>query len=94
MALLGTFSKQPGETLDYDLDADEWLPSDDFIISAVTTAPDGIVVNSTSIINSVRSVKVWVSGGTNGVTYKLEVTITSDDGRIKQSEFKIKCREV
>lgn len=94
MAVLGTFTKQPGEVLDYDIDADGWLPDSDTIFSAITTAADGLTVQGTYIINDGRAVKVWVSGGVDGVTYKLEVTMTTEDGRVKQSEFKIKCREV
>jgi len=93
MAILATYIKQPADVLDYDIDADGWLPTDDLIISAVTTSTTGITVNSTTIINDGRTVKVWLQGGANGVTYKVEVTMTTDDGRVKQVEFRIKVKE-
>lgn len=94
MALLGTFTKQPGETLDYDIEGGDWLPRDDEIISVAAVADAGISIGSTSIIDSGRTVKVWIFGGTSGTTYKVQVTMTTDDGRIKENEFKIKVREV
>ena len=94
MALLGTFTQQPNEVLDYDISADEWLSSDDFISSVVTTADSGVTVQGTVISNSGRAVKLWITGGTSGATYKVQVRMTTEDGRVKESELKFKFREV
>jgi hypothetical protein len=94
MTMLGTFTKQPHEVLDYDIVADEWLSDDDSILTAVTVAPIGITVDNTDIQAPGRVVKVWISGGESGQTYKLQVTMTTQAGRIKEAEFKIKVREV
>jgi len=35
-----------------------------------------------------------VSGGATGTTYKLTVTATTADGRVKQDEFKVKVKDI
>lgn len=90
---LGNFTKQPVEVKDYDIDYSEWLTSGDNVQSAtVTVVPTGLTVDAV-YINDPR-IKVWLSGGTDGTAYKLTVTMTSADGRIKQDEFKIKVKDV
>lgn len=95
MTMLGSFAKQPGETLDYDLECDEWLTDDDFVTSAVSTVtPNGLTVQSPLVFDSGLKVKVWISGGTVGTTYKVQTTMTTAAGRVKEAEFKIKLREI
>lgn len=90
---LGQFTKQPSEVVDYDVDYSEWLTDGDNVDSAtVTPSPAGLTIDST-FINDPR-VKIWVSGGTNGITYKLTVTMTTVEGRIKQDEFKVKVKDL
>lgn len=92
--ILGTFTKQPADEWDYDIDYSEWLTAGDNVQNAsVTVAPTGSLMIDAVFINDPR-VKIWVSGGTNGVTYKLTVTMNSADGRIKQDEFKLRVKEV
>lgn len=92
MAIIGTMQKQPGENLDYDIDFSDWIPEGDYIASAVVTPITGIAVGVVTVFDD-YFVKVWLSGGTSGTTYKLEVTATTNNGRIKQAEFKVKVRE-
>jgi len=90
---LGNFTKQPVEIIDYDIDYSEWLTAGDNVQAAsVEVAPVGLIVEST-FINDPR-VKIWVSGGTTGTTYKLTVTATTADGRVKQDEFKVKVKDI
>jgi len=94
MAILGTYIKQPHEVLDYDLDYSEWLPVADTIVSTTVTADAGITVGSTIIDPATqRIVKQWISGGADGVTYKIQVTATTAGGRVKEVEFKIRVKE-
>lgn len=91
MPILGTFRQQPADTLDYDIDFSDWLPVQDVIVSATAVAePNTLVV--TRAVQSPR-VKVWCSEGDVGVTYKITVTATTNDGRVKQVEFKLKVKE-
>ena len=88
----GTYFKQPSEVLDYDLDYREWLTSGDNVQSAtVAVTPTGLTVDST-FINDPR-VKIWLSAGTAGSTYKVTVTMTTADGRVREDEFKLKVKE-
>lgn len=90
MSVLGSFEQQPAEKLDYPIDHADWLGSDSLASHTVTISPTGPTVSST--LGS-SSVVVWVSGLTNAVKYKLTVTVTTLAGRIKQSEFYIKCKD-
>ena len=92
--ILGTFIKQPADTKDYDIDYSEWLTLNDNVESVVVAVEgtDALLsVVSTFIVDPI--VKIWLSGGTAGVTYKVTCTMTSADGRIQQDEFKIKVKE-
>lgn len=91
MAIIGTFIQQPNDVLDYDIPYE--LVAGDSLASAVATAtPAGLVVDDPPTIDGNR-VKVWLSGGTHGVTYKVEVTTTTAQGRVKQDEIRLKVRE-
>lgn len=95
MAILGTFIKQPADVVDYDVDfGTEWLPTGDKLASAsASVTPSGLTLGSTIIDVTETVVKQWVSGGTAGTTYKVEITATTDAGRVKQVEFKVKLKE-
>lgn len=89
---LGTFTKQPVEVKDYDLDYSEWLVAADTVEAAeVTVEPAGLRVGS--VFTQDKKIKVWLSAGTNGTVYKLTVTMTTADGRVKQDEFKVKVKD-
>jgi hypothetical protein len=93
--ILGTLTKQPGDSLDYDIDYSDWLTSDDNVSSATTAvSPDvvgGVTVDLINI-NDPR-VKLWISGGVSGVTYKITITMETSDGRIKEDEFRLRVKE-
>lgn len=95
MALIGTFTQQPAELLDYDINYTDWLAYGDTLASAAATvSPVGLTVNGPILIDTDRRVKVIATGGVSGVTYKIEVTATTATGLIKQDEIKIRVREV
>jgi hypothetical protein len=94
---MNLFQKQPADQLDYDLDFSEWLTGSDTITGAVAVsdAPDEddeLVVESVSITD--QQVKVWLSGGITGSTYKVTATITTSEGRVKELDFKIRVRNL
>lgn len=94
MATLEKFTKQPGETLDFDIDFSEWLADrdpDDTVSSATVDAEDGITVDSYVLSSGV--VKVWLSGGTDGTSYKVTAAATTASGRTKEGEITIKVKE-
>lgn len=89
--ILGTFTKQPADKFDYDIDYTDWLTSGDNVQGAIVSGDAGITIDST-FINDPR-IKIWLSGGTAGITYKVTCTMTSSDGRVRQDEFKIRIKE-
>lgn len=85
---------QPDESLDYDLDYTDWLTTGDNVSSATVTVTPADELAATLVqINDPR-VKVWLEGGVDGTTYKVSVTMTTADGRVKQDEFKIRVKEI
>lgn len=88
------FNKQPGDTVDIDVDLSQWLPSSDTISNAIASADTGITLGANAINNTLKVVKQWVSGGTTGNRYKVTLTITSAEGRVKEVEFYVKVKEI
>lgn len=97
--LLGTFNKQPSEVYDYDFDYSEWLTTKDNVASCVVKVfpddgadPQGLQIETVTVMDPI--VKIWVSGGVDRTTYKITLTTTTEDGRIKEDEIKIKVKDI
>ncbi len=91
MAFLATITQQPNEKRDYDLDFSEFFPADDVVTAAdVSATPAGLTVGYA--IQHPR-VKVWINGGTSGVTYKVTVLAYTNDGRRKEVELRVKVKD-
>ena len=97
--ILAKYEKQPAEVKDYDIDYSEWLgpvadtvASTTAIVTSVTEAVPTLEIDS--IMETSTTVKLWVSGGTGGVSYKVTVQMTTTGGRLDESElvFKVKDR--
>jgi hypothetical protein len=86
--------KDPDEILDYDIDwtgrlyneaelllvaAGQTVVPADTIATSTFTLPPGIVANSTS--NTTTATKVWISGGTEGISYLVQNRIVTAGGR-------------
>lgn len=93
MTILGTFTKQPLEVIDYDIDYSDWLSDTDFLVSDVTTVDGSGLIIDSSIVLAPDVLKIWLSGGTDGLTYKITALITTDDGRVKEDEFRIRIKD-
>lgn len=98
--VLGMIGKQPADFLDYDIDFSEWLVGTDAIASIETRVlrDDGRALGSGDlqakyVINNSPRVKIWLIDGIDREGYKLEVTVTTDDGRIKQVELRVRVRD-
>lgn len=91
---LQSFTKQPADVLDYDVQADDWLPADDEIESGThtVTGPDAaMTVQAMNIFP--RFAKVWLTGGSNGARYKVTVVLVTANGRTKEVDFLIIVRD-
>lgn len=91
--VLGRFVKQPNEVLDYNVDYTDWfVDRTDSPASETAVADDGIVVGSVSRNGNV--VKVVLSGGTSGQSYKVTVRLTTTTNIVKEADFIVRVREV
>ena len=95
MAVLATFLKQPADEQDYDVSFVDWLAalsdSAPGPLGLSVTCEAGIALGDTELLNGVA--KVWLSGGLDGATYKVSVTLQTLNGRTKQVEIKVKVKE-
>lgn len=101
--ILGTFYKQPAETLDFDIDFSQFLADGDTLVSVgnppvpsplnVSVSPSGLTVGGTYVVDSGTTVKQWLSGGADGGRYKISITATSNAGRVKQVEFVVRVKD-
>lgn len=94
-SILGRFTKQSGETLDYDVSYDDWFENrDDAPASFTAAAETGIDIETSSLTGNV--VRVVLSGGTSGESYKITVLLTTDAATpvIKEADFIVKVKDV
>lgn len=84
-------SKAPGDRVDYDVDFSDWLEVSDLVDTAQAEAATGITIDEVAIYPT--AVKLWVEGGTDGVTYPVTVTIQTTEGRTKVVRFSIRVNE-
>ena len=88
MPILKKFNPQPTDYQDYDIDFNTWLasftPVDTISGTPTITVDSGITLASSSFAGGI--LKVWMTGGINGGSYKLTARATTTAGRIKTVE--------
>ncbi|KFH18566.1 hypothetical protein ELZ19_09550 [Brucella abortus] len=89
---LALLMKTPGDVLDYDVSFDEWLTGDDRINEWNATVADSSAVIDRGDYTD-RSVRLWISGGGNGETAQISLTVTTAQGRTKVVCFKLRIKE-
>lgn len=85
-------TKRPEDRLDYDVDFSRWLSAGDSITGATVAISDGTVAIDDHDFTA-TAVKVWLSGGEDGETAIVTVTITTTQGRTKEVCFRVRVRE-
>lgn len=100
MTILDKQQKQPREVLDYDVGfVSPDLPASDSVTSCVVTVTPSVAGDVSLTIGvvdvSVRNrVKVWIGGGTDGRSYKVELRSLTTGGRTFEDEFTMKIKEL
>ena len=90
---LGTVTQQPSERLSYTIDYKDFLTDGDNVSTATpSVSPSGLVIDEVSVLDP--RVRFYVSSGTAGVKYKMQMDVTTADGRILQDEIIFKIKEV
>jgi hypothetical protein len=103
--LIGKFEKQPIEVKDYVIDLSAWLAEkddtlDDAVVSieCISRADDPALTTlklHSLLINPLSGmVSVWLSDGLSQERYKVSVTASTTGGRVDQSEFIVKVKEI
>ena len=93
MAILGKFTKQPNEVLDYDVDYTDWF-------AARTDTPSAYVVladTGITVVGSARTgniIKIILAGGTTGTKYKIQTRLTTTASLVKEAEFTVAVKEI
>lgn len=102
-----TFTKQPRDVLDYDVDMDAWfrsIPGDDiervevFITSDAEVQPTlvagpGIHPEYVLLGANPTRFKLWLGGGTEYVDYVVTCLVFTEQDRCKEVEFRLKVRD-
>lgn len=70
-----------------------WLGASETIVSHVITATSGLTVDSSSLTDTNTSVTVWLSGGTDGVSYEVACKITTSSSRTEEQTAVIRVEE-
>lgn len=94
--LLGRLVKQPAERQNYYVRYGEYLQEGEVLMSVTGTvdvAGELYMVGPTILPNE-QDVEFWLEDGVAGSSYKVEITVITSIGNIKQDEFKVKVKEV
>jgi len=86
------FVKDPDSTLDYEIDWTLWLDGDD-ISTSVWVAESGLTKVPASETNTLKTTKVFVSGGVVDNDYELKNIITTTGSRTVERTLEIRVRE-
>jgi hypothetical protein len=91
--MLGVVEKQPVEVMDYDVSFERWLVDDDAITdaSAEVFPPGALAVQTLDVDPDL--IKVWLTGGESGFSYKVEITFQTAGGRTGQVEFRVRVKD-
>jgi hypothetical protein len=89
--------KDPSDRLDYSVDFTAVLDATEQLVSGVwTVSPAGPTLVTQEILAGGKIARVWITGGTDGIDYTLELTATSNLGvpgpRIWQRQFLLPVR--
>ena len=97
MALLGTINKQPSEILDFDIGYTSTLAvgSDSLTTCTATVLPSGaLTVASATVDAPNKKVKVVISAGNTGVTYKVTILMNTTNGLKYEDEVSVIVEDI
>lgn len=84
------FTKDPSAVLDYAFDWTKWLADGETITAAEVTVETGLTKDSQTL--SGGRVTVWLSGGTENITYEVICHITTSQDRQDYRRFLVEVR--
>jgi hypothetical protein len=92
---VGTIKKQPSEVRTLSIKYDDALDTDDEIgiVTSCVVDPDGELTVSPTLATT-RRVRLWISGGVDGGTYKVTVVVNTVGGETHEDEVIVKVAEI
>jgi len=91
MPLIQLREQHPGDNLDHAVAFADWLDGDELTGSPGVVAQPGITLGTGGKAAAISGddVVFWLSGGTSGTTYNVEVTVTTTGGRTRVVDCQI-----
>lgn len=92
MPLIQLREQHPGDVLDHAVAFADWLDTDELTGSPAVVVSAGITLTPAgkpAPAISGDDVVFWLSGGTTGTTYNVEVTVTTTGGRTRVVDCQI-----
>lgn len=91
---VGTFTKQPGERISNSILYAEALDEGDSLAAVLNchALPTGLQV--TPVLVAEDRVRIWAEGGTDGVIYKITLTVETQGGEVLEDELICKVKEI
>lgn len=85
--------KQPSESLQYTMDFSNVLENGETISSctSVTATPSGLTIGAAAV--GATSVAFRISGGEDGVNYRVEVIVATNQSNTRESDGLLKVRD-
>lgn len=77
--MTASYLKAANAFLDWQWDWTAWLAEGETILTAIVTADADLVVDISS--NTTTTVTAWLSGGTDGTSYRVHCHVTTSQGR-------------
>ena len=95
--ILGRFTKQSTETLDYRVEFADWFddpedPRTDLPASITVDVEAGITLVTSTRVGTL--VFVVLSGGADGAEYKVTVRMTTSSGIVKEADFSVRIKDI
>lgn len=95
-AIIGKFTKQSAEVLDYDIDFSPWFSKRSLTPDVLTVTVDDPALNIVASSRTGALVKIILSGGVNGTRYKVTVKLTSTSAPslLKEEDFYVTIKDL
>jgi len=92
MAVFRDHKKDPDATLDWIFDWNDWLGATEVIDSVEFEVDPGISIDEVKgFTYTQKTATVWLTGGTEGQVYRVTCRVTTNEGRIDDRSFTLRC---
>lgn len=96
---LGSFTKTPVERKRYSLDYTDWLDTGETLSTSTftvspTTGATPLIVDASSFDATSKQLLFFVNYGIDGVTYTIDVQVTTSGGQTKEDQITFLVRSL